>query len=77
MDTSDERRFPWKELQPGQAFFLLCLDPDPVAVAGMRAAVAQEVYDSYCSIGLYNGKFGVLFGRLPVPRQVNNYIFCQ
>ena len=67
-------RFPWKGMQPGQAFFLPCLDPDPVITAASKAAIEQGVYDTYHITGLYDGKFGVLFGRLPVPRHNYRYI---
>jgi hypothetical protein len=55
--------FPWEKLEPGQGFFVPCLNAPPVIEQGLREAL-------YCRIkatatpGIRGGLIGVWFSRL-------------
>ena len=58
-------RYPWKDIEAGQGFFIPCVNTQKVAAQGMKAALDAQVYDGEYFVGMKNGKFGVLFRRKP------------
>jgi hypothetical protein len=55
--------YPWKQLKPGQGFFVPCLDTDKVYEEGLKAAVAARVQGKAMA-GIVNNRLGVLFWRV-------------
>jgi hypothetical protein len=54
-------RFPWQQLERGQAFFVPCLDPKPMMEHGLKQAVSVRVLNARAEPGIYGGAIGVLF----------------
>lgn len=59
-------RFPWQQLEKGQAFFVPCLDTAPMIEHGLKQAVSVRVLNARAEPGVYGGAFGVMFYR-PAP----------
>jgi hypothetical protein len=59
-------RFPWQQLEKGQAFFVPCLDFKPMIEHGLKQAVSARVLNARAVPGIYGGAFGVMFYR-PAP----------
>jgi hypothetical protein len=58
-------RFPWQQLERGQAFFVPCLDPTPMMEHGLKQAVSVRVLNARAEPGIYGGAIGVMFYRPP------------
>ena len=58
-------RFPWQQLERGQAFFVPCLDPEPMMEHGLKQAVSVRVLNARAEPGIYGGAIGVMFYRPP------------
>lgn len=54
--------FPWTKLEPGQAFFVPCLDTAAMKEKGLRSAVPFRIKVD-AKVGVCKGKIGVLFSR--------------
>lgn len=54
-------RYPWKQLKPGQGFFVPCLDLDKTREEGLKAAVTARAFSAKAFPGVLNGQLGVLF----------------
>ena len=59
-------RFPWQQLEKGQAFFVPCLNPKPLMEYGLKQAVACRILNARAVPGIYGGAIGVMFYR-PAP----------
>jgi hypothetical protein len=59
-------RFPWQQLEKGQAFFVPCLDYKPVMEHGLKQAVSARVLNARAEPGILGGAIGVMFYR-PAP----------
>ena len=57
--------FPWEKLEPGQGFFVPCLDTDAVREAGLKETLSILMLDARATTGIRNGLMGVWFYRLP------------
>lgn len=62
-------RFPWQQLERGQAFFIPCLDPKPMMEHGLKQAVSVRVLNARAVPGILGGAIGVLFYLPPVSRK--------
>ena len=60
--------WPWAKVNNGQAFFVPCLDPEPLKVEGLDQALSVRILNAEASTGVYNGLIGVLFYRRPAPK---------
>lgn len=58
-------RYPWKQLEKGQGFFVPCLDTTAVREEGLRKAVSLRLLDARAIVGIRTGLMGVWFYRLP------------
>jgi hypothetical protein len=58
-------RFPWPQLERGQAFFVPCLDFKPMMEHGLKQAVSARVLNARAAPGIYGGAVGVMFYRPP------------
>jgi hypothetical protein len=56
-------KYPWRQLKPGQGFFVPCLDTAKVCEEGLKAAVTARVFSAKGHVGVVNGQLGVLFVR--------------
>ena len=56
-------RYPWKQLERGQGFFVPCVNTEQIKEEGLRAAVSARSFDAKAYIGVINGQLGVLFVR--------------
>ncbi len=56
--------FPWEKLEPGQGFFVPCLDTTRMLEAGLRAATGLR-FKVTATPGIRGGRLGVWFSRLP------------
>ena len=54
--------FPWDRLEPGQGFFVPCVDTDKMRQQGLRAALHAKVR-AEATVGIYGGQLGVWFSR--------------
>ena len=62
-------KFPWDRLEPGQGFFVPCLDTAKVIEKGLLAAVPFRVR-AQAEVGVRRGQFGVWFSLKPAsPRR--------
>lgn len=57
-------KFPWDKLEPGQGFFVPCLDLMRVRELGLRAAIPYRI-DAIATPGIREGKLGVWFAIKP------------
>lgn len=55
--------FPWEKLEPGQGFFVPCLDAEKVIALGLRDALSLRIKANAIP-GIRNGFMGVWFSRL-------------
>jgi hypothetical protein len=55
-------RYPWKQLEKGQGFFVPCLDTEKTIEEGIKAAVAAKVMAKFM-VGIKERRLGVLFLR--------------
>jgi hypothetical protein len=55
--------FPWAKLEPGQGFFVPCLDTEQVIALGLRDALSLRIKANAIP-GIRNGFMGVWFSRL-------------
>ncbi len=53
-------KFPWNQLEPGQGFFVPCLDVAKMREQGLRAAIPHRV-NAQAAPGIRGGKLGVWF----------------
>ena len=58
--------FPWEKLEPGQGFFVPCLDTTRVIEAGLRDALSCRI-QATATPGIRRGLIGVWFSRLTSP----------
>jgi hypothetical protein len=58
-------RYPWRQLNRGQGFFVPGLDTEQLREEGLRAAVGARRFDAKAYVGVVNGRLGVLFLRGP------------
>lgn len=56
------RRYPWKQLEKGQGFFVPCLDTEIVRLEIAKDAIGSGVYGK-THVCIFNGRLGVLFVR--------------
>lgn len=54
--------FPWARLEPGQGFFIPCLDAEQVIALGLRDALLCDVRGK-ATAGVRGGLIGVWFSR--------------
>lgn len=55
-------KFPWDRVEPGQGFFVPCLDTTEIKRRGLVAAMHLGI-KATARIGIYKGRFGVFFIR--------------
>lgn len=55
-------RYPWKQLEKGQGFFVPCLDTEKTIQEGMKAALVARVMGK-ALVGIKEKRLGVLFLR--------------
>lgn len=55
-------RYPWKQLEKGQGFFVPCLDTEKTIEEGIKAAVTAKVMAKFM-VGIKERRLGVLFLR--------------
>lgn len=60
--------YPWNRLQNDEWFFVPSLDPETTRREGLLAAVALP-FNVHATIGVYQGRYGVLFSRVPPARR--------
>jgi hypothetical protein len=53
-------KFPWDKTEPGQGFFVPCLDTEKIRELGLRAAIPYRV-NAQAVPGIRGGKLGVWF----------------
>lgn len=53
-------KFPWNQLEPGQGFFVPCIDTAKMRELGLRAAIPYRV-NAQAIPGIRGGKMGVWF----------------
>lgn len=63
-------RFPWQQLERGQAFFVPCLDPHPMTEQGLKQAVSVRVLNARAVPGILGGAIGVLFYLPPLSQKL-------
>lgn len=56
-------KYPWKQLERGQGFFIPCIDIAKTREEGLKAAVSFRVFNAKTKVGVVNGRLGVLFVR--------------
>ena len=56
-------QYPWKQLRPGQGFFVPCLDTTNTMEEGLKAAISLRMFNAKAKAGIIAGKLGVLFYR--------------
>jgi hypothetical protein len=56
-------RLPWEKLEKGQGFFIPCLDTEAMREWGLKQAFFQRILDAHASVGILDGKIGVMFIR--------------
>lgn len=61
--TLSRLHLPWTRLEPGQGFFVPCLDFDAVRRYGLKKAVSDRVFDAKAEAGIMDGLAGVFFFR--------------
>lgn len=54
--------YPWDRLGPEQAFFVPSLDPEKTRRDGLVSAAVLP-FTVHATIGVYQGRYGVLFSR--------------
>ena len=59
-------RYPWKGLEKGQGFFVPCLDTEAMKEWGLKKAFSLRILDAHASVGILDGKLGVMFYRRPL-----------
>lgn len=66
-------RYPWKQLDKGQGFFIPCLDYETERLRGLKAAISERVLDARAMPGVFRGATGVWFFRRPphAPKKQN------
>ena len=57
-------RYPWRQIERGQGFFIPCLDIDAVREEGLKKALSVRMLDARGVTGIRNGFTGVWFYRL-------------
>lgn len=62
--------YPWPDVQPGQGFFIPCLDTAKVRREGLRAAAQLQILAT-AHVALRKGRYGVWFFR-PTARPVRS-----
>ena len=58
-------KYPWLQLKKGQGFFVPCLDLAKTQEDGLKAAVSARVFDAKAKPGIFTGRIGILFYRVP------------
>ena len=54
---------PWERTNPGQGFFVPCLDTTKVREQGLKLAMRSRVKKAEATIGIRGGLYGVWFFR--------------
>lgn len=57
-------KFPWSKIEPGQGFFVPCLDVMHIRELGLRAAIPYRI-NAVATPGIRGGKLGVWFYSKP------------
>ena len=57
-------RYPWRQIERGQGFFIPCLDIEAVREEGLKKALSVRILDARGATGIRNGFTGVWFYRL-------------
>ena len=57
--------FPWEKVEKGQGFFVPCLDTEAMKEWGLKKAFSLRILDANASVGILDGKLGVMFYRKP------------
>ena len=58
--------FPWEKLEPGQGFFVPCLDTQAIRQEGLLKAMRLNVPNARAVAGVSKGLIGVWFYRLQI-----------
>ena len=58
-------RLPWEKVEKGQGFFIPCLDTEAMKEWGLKKAFSLRILDAHASVGILDGKLGVMFNRRP------------
>jgi hypothetical protein len=61
----------WKALQPGECFFVPCLDELEAKKIGLLKGYYSQKNAPAAKVGIYRGVWGVLFFREPTNRRTN------
>jgi hypothetical protein len=66
-----KNNYPWSSLQPGEGFFVPCVDVWRVREEGLKAAIPLRLYHyPFAYPAIKRGALGVWFGlKLRVPRK--------
>ena len=59
--------FPWDKTEPGQGFFVPCLDLEKMRRVGLMAATPHRIRADGVP-GIYKGRLGIWFFRKPDPQ---------
>ena len=59
-------KYPWQKTEPGQGFFVPCLDTDAVRTEGLNQALKHRIFNAKATPCIQDGLMGVLFHRAPV-----------
>ena len=54
---------PWERTNPGQGFFVPCLDTEAVKKKGLSEALKSRVFNAKARVGIKDGRIGVWFSR--------------
>lgn len=57
-------RFPWARLEPGQGFFVPCLDTAKMTEMVLRDVLQHRLIRLEATPGVWRGLYGVWFQRL-------------
>ena len=61
----------WERLQPGECFFVPCLDELEAKKIGLARGYYPQKNAPVAKVGIYRGMWGVLFYREPSDKRVN------
>ena len=56
-------RWPWHRVEQGQGFFIPCLDTESLRTEGIHKAMEARVFNAHAMVGVYAGRYGLLFFR--------------
>lgn len=55
--------YPWHKTEPGQGFFVPCLDTDAVRTEGLNQALKHRIFNAKAETCIQKGFIGVWFYR--------------